>query len=1200
MKIRKLEITGFKSFVDRTVLTFDHDITGVVGPNGCGKSNIVDAILWAMGEQSPKHLRGKAMDDVIFNGSESRGPGGFAEVTLTFDNSAGVCPPEYRECSEIAVTRRLARDGDSDYLINRTPVRLRDVTELFLGTGVGTKAYSIIEQGRIGLIVSSKPEDRRSIIEEAAGITKYKARKKAAERKMEMTQQNLLRVSDIVGEIEKNLSTLQRQAQKAERYKRYRAEIRDLELHVASHKYLGLVVEQKLVSSELTRLDGTLEGLRSAFAVRDAEAETRRAELSLVEREVDQKQRAAYELDNTVRALDGRRARDLERFGELRERETRAERELLEAGGLRTRLEAERAALAEQMGSLDAAEAEARLAAEARQALLDAARAALGDADGVAAKARSAVADAGSRIARADAMLGSFERRRQDAHAGLAKLENELNEATERASRLAEQLVSTTAQLAALRDGSAQRKEGRDRLEEEKARLRAELVESDRLIAELRPTLEKRRSRLHSLEEIRARFEGVGAGPRAIMRDPPAGVVGLVADRIEAPSELTAALAGALGERLQSIVVESLDVARAVVDTVAQRRAGRVTTVLRTPLEVARVERAEPPRDGGATPLLDLVRFDAEDAKLAEHLLAGVLVVADLAEAERRLAEGSGGWTFVTRAGELLSPDGTLVGGATEAVGTALLDTKREIRELRELVPTLNAELGERIAKHDELRRDMARVQGELEAARVADHQGELAVVSVGKDLRRAEEDKERTDRRVAKLADECEQLRRALADTGDEERAARDELELARRDQEGARVAALDAEQGVVAARHHLDEESQRAAELRVTAARAREQAASVRGSIARLDTSVKDVMQRDARLRAEVIESAMLQGEVAAQVMRAGEELAVATTDAMRAATELGEARKRFDAAREIADKEELGLRELRVRIDAVAKDANKHGLRERELSLALGHLIETVTERHRTAIQSVLLDYHARTLPDEGTHQRIDELLRLVERMGEINLTAITEFEEQSKRHAFLAAQKKDLEDALKQLEQAITKMNRESRRLFQEAFEAVNERFQRVFPQMFGGGRAHLVLTNPTDMLDTGIDIVAMPPGKRLGRIELMSGGEKALTAVSLIFAIFQYKPSPFCLLDEVDAPLDEANINRFCEAVHAMTDRSQFIVITHSKRTMEQADVLIGVTMEEPGVSKLVTVELKTRKRAAAPRPAGAVSEVAVA
>src|SRR5579859_1719316 len=548
MKIKKLELVGFKSFVDKTVLHFDHDVLGIVGPNGCGKSNIVDAIRWCMGEQSARHLRGRAMEDVIFNGSETRTPHDFAEVTLTFDNDdPAELPLEYKDYAEIAVTRRLHRTGESEYLINKTAVRLRDVTDMFLGTGAGTKAYSIVEQGKVGLIVSAKPEDRRLLIEEAAGITKFKSRKKQAEKKMELTQQNLLRVGDIVTEIERSLASLKRQAAKAERYVAYRNEVEDLQLHEASHRYLELIGWIKLEGGVVLELTEDDARIRTALAAREGELEATRLDVHAAEEKLDAAQNASFGADNAVRAEEAAIERAKDRLAALAQRERQADGEKREMTEQAARLAAERDVVSGEVARLQAEEAEQAAHVADEEATMADLAAAHGAAEARVADKRQAIAKCQAAIASTEAKLAGFERRQTEMTARRDRLRVEGESLDGARVEYAAQAKELARSIDDLRAGRMTTAAEKARLEGRLAQLKEIIQAQEKALEESKGELSKKRSRHGALEEMHARLDGVGAGTKAIVGMRDGCVAGLVADRVEAPAELTQALAGLLG-----------------------------------------------------------------------------------------------------------------------------------------------------------------------------------------------------------------------------------------------------------------------------------------------------------------------------------------------------------------------------------------------------------------------------------------------------------------------------------------------------------------------------------------------------------------------------------------------------------------------------------------------------------------------------
>ncbi|MCL2725649.1 MAG: chromosome segregation protein SMC [Polyangiaceae bacterium] len=1179
MRIKRIELSGFKSFVDRTVVTFDHAIMGIVGPNGCGKSNIVDAIRWCMGEQSAKHLRGKSMEDVIFNGSESRTSADFAEVTLTFENDDPVdVPLEYKDYPEIAVTRRLYRNGDSEYLINKTTVRLKDVTDLFLGTGVGTKAYSIVEQGKIGLIVSAKPEDRRLLIEEAAGITKYKSRKKQAERKMELTQQNLLRVGDIIREIDRNLGSLKRQAAKAERYLAYRKELEDLQLHDASHKFLELRGWITLEGGEVERLALESDEAKNSLIAREAELEDVHQQVLAAEDRVEHANTASFAADNDVRAEEAAIDRANDRLESLRRREQQADAELTEVKSQVASIASERVAVESDVAVLEESENGEASVVASHEGRLAELRAEEESAERHVALLQRTASQAHAEIAGSEAKLEGLERRKHDV---LARQERLTSERGERKGSVLE-LRARASELALiiddLRSGKITTAEEKSDLEDRLAGLRQAIAESERALDEAKTTASKKHSRLYALTEMHARHEGIGAGPKALVETNHEAILGLLADRIEAPADLTGALAALLGNHLEDVVVDDLGRGISLLSALADGQKGRATIVPRHPRHVAGRVGGFACSDGVVGRLADMLHYAPEDEALVRAVIGDAVVVDDVDTALRVRLELDA--PIITRDGTVFHTDGRVSGGTGEEAAAHMLELSREMRELSSEVVRLDALVSERLAHHQSLRTQIGETQGTLERARQDAHESELSLVHAEKDRAAAEGEADAHAKRIEAIDAELEDLRLAAV-TADAERATTTEvLETARAELASVSEQIAQAETNAADWRNQVVAQQALVMDRKVALAGAREKLSAARGTLSRLTRSEAELGEREARLASELADGAHAMSETAAALAVHRERLGEAAASAKVAHDVLAEERSAFEALRVGLQDRETALKDLRVRADGVRGSLAQHEMALRERELAMTHLLEGIREKFRgLELGRVVGDYHLRPPPDAESRTRVAELTDLIDRMGAVNLDATREYEEAEKRFAFYTEQKTDLDKAMADLEQAIGQMNRESKKLFEETFIAVNARLQEIFPKMFRGGRAELRLTNPDDMLETGIEIIAQPPGKKLSSIELMSGGEKALTAVSLIFAIFQIKPSPFCVLDEVDAPLDDANVGRYCELIREMTDKSQFILITHIKKTMQLVDVLHGVTMGEPGVSRLVSVKV---------------------
>jgi chromosome segregation protein len=1251
MRIKRLEICGFKSFCDKTVLTFNDPITGVVGPNGCGKSNIVDAIRWVMGEQSAKHLRGRAMEDIIFNGSESRGPAGLAEVSLTFDMGAlasdaapGGVPWGAVGPSDVVVTRRLYRGGDSEYLLGGVPCRLRDIVEFFLGTGVGSKAYAIIEQGRIGFIVSSRPEDRRALIDEAAGITKYKAKKKIAERRMDATRQHLLRVTDIIGEIETRLRSLKLQAQKAERYKRYKGELKDLELCAATQKHLGLLAEQKYLAAAHTEVEKQHADESAALAVEETVVEAERLTVSQELAEISIAKEELFALDNKAQ-LSSQRAEHYQ--DESATLLVRAEHSRRESEGLAARAAANTEALLSIEGQVALFEEEA----ESRAQALEEIERTSGEARGELATARreldqsvAGVASTRTRIARLESDIESARVRAEDLAHRLDELLRDESQSTEQIERIATEVAEVGQRVEELQARAVILVESKLESEAMVSSLKADVARGEIELETLREEAHRRRSRLESLSEIQNRYESFQRGVRAIMqkvRETAAetgsdagngsttwtsqGVRGLVADIVQPPPELETALEAVLGDRLGNIIVASHEVGVEAIDFLKQRSEGRSSFIpvsLRgavdtgtvscdasggasvestdgamTVLESSAMAVAEWPNgDGVRGPMLELIGFDRHYDRVASYLLGDVVVVEDLRKALELWRHTKTRKTLVTLDGEVIDPHGVVTGGSRESAVAGVLSQKREMRELEEVVARLDLDYQATLQRHVSNKQSLAEAVSSLDQTVAEIRRDELDLGASRRDADRLARERTQADARRNQLASTVENLR---SSTAQNQLRLEDSTAQLAAEQESVAEREATAESlrdQVAVLSEKVDSLMSELSTVKVAAAQAGDRKRMARDNMDRLRREISDHetrrVQLDEEASADLARAESLRVE-AEQLRQEASTLQSDLADRSRVYTERQSAIE--ERSGELA-RRDAELKAARTNVARLTQELGSLDLRCQQVAMRLESLDEQIVERYPEIgrISTVITDFHLRDLSGKEEEGRITELRGLVERMGDINLTAIEESAELQQRYDFLTTQKADLESAISRLETAIDKINRASRKRFRDVFDTINTKFQEVFPHLFGGGKAHLSLTDDSDMLETGVEIIANPPGKKMMQnIELLSGGEKALTAVSLLFAIFLVKPSPFCVLDEVDAPLDEANVGRFNNAVREMTDQSQFIIVTHNQRTMEIADKLCGITMEESGVSKLVAVNLRDRK-APEPEPEAAV------
>ncbi len=1198
MKIRRLDILGFKSFMERTRLRFDDGITGIVGPNGCGKSNVVDAVRWAMGEQSFRILRGKTMEDVIFAGSESKPPMGMAEVEITFENDGRNVPPEYAHLRDISVGRRLFRSGESEYLINRTPCRLLDVQELFMGTGVGTRAYSIIGQGQIGLLVSQKPSERRIFIDEAAGISKYKARKRTAERKMEQTSQNLLRVADVVQEIKRNMGSLQRQARKAARFHKLRDMLREIELHVASHRYLELQALLRHLRGKRQLLEKQEAALMSRLSGLDAAVEKNRVQLLDDDKQIAQIQEGLLSTDNQIKLNE----QNIEFLS--REVESLSER------GQESAMEIEALRVQQQQLAIDIEKADQELADLVEVATSAASRLAeqedvqrahglkVGQIEADIDAERQTQLHQREQTAELRSRLASLDQRLLDYEGLLGQARAEHNALARQQKQLTAKEREQAERLNQLRQLHLKLIERREFEENSLAETHSLAAENEARAMALRDEIGKRRSRLESLKEIERDYEGCMSGVRRVMQNArEAGedsqVVGLVADILRSPPRFETAVQAVLGDRLQGVVVQSQESGLVALDYLKRKAEGRSSFI---PLDLR--ESAVSTEDDSVTGLgviglmIGLVDFEPDHAAVVRYLLGDVVVVEDLSCALSLWSANGHMATLVTLDGEVLEPQGVLTGGSLEGPGTHLLKNKREIRELAQKLTGLEADYRMVQDRQSKLKSQNAGLAASIDSLRDNSHDEEIRIVDQQKDLSHLHDQLAGISQKLQSLGRESQRLEGEIEKTQREREQAQQALERSGDDRTSVEARIRSGRDLVDQERRVLADLSQEVTELKIQAAATRERQESARRNKEHLHNTHKDLQARIERLRSEITDGNLHSVQSKHKIESSRKEISQLLARRERQQAELGVRREAYERLLAEVQEEETRVKQTRAEQDVVSGSLADASIRTREIEMNLDHLAQDVRRGHKVDLADCLATYHLLPPPGEKEQARAEKLRHDLERMGDVNPHAVEQFEELNERFEFLTTQSQDLEESLEKLQRVIQKINRTSRKRFREAFSAINAKFQEVFPRLFHGGRAHLVLDPTEDLLEAGVDIVAQPPGKKLQNIELLSGGEKALTAVALLFSIFLVKPTPFCLLDEVDAPLDDVNIVRFNKMVKEMAHSSQFIIITHNKRTMELLQRLYGITMEEPGISTIVSVELRQEDDTGGDQPYG--------
>ena len=1271
MRLERLEISGFKSFSDRAELAFDRGVTAIVGPNGCGKSNVADAITWVLGEQSAKSLRGEKMEDVIFNGSDARKAGAAAEVRLRLgglplqpkipvDSVTGVLPAgevlhEFRAVEsdgnghtnghgtgngnsnghhadqavvealseeftrDVEVTRRLYRSGESEYLIDGEVCRLKDVHELLMDTGLGAKAYAIIEQGKIGMILSSRPTDRRQLIEEAAGITRYKSRRRAAELKLEAAQQNLTRVDDIVFEVEKQRGALKRQAAKARRYKRLREELRRWEKVLFARRYRELAHS---IEAARTRLAEARER-ETAAAGRLAEVESDLSRLRIEQAEADTRAARIRE-DAHGRELDINRRQQQQAFNRQQSENlaVRGEQITEEIRDLDARREPGRLALesrrdaaadtvrqreeaASVLASANADVAAAHQRVEALEAEVELIRGEVYRAANAATALRHAMQSAAAQYERVGETLGKLDVEHDDLRRESDKVHAERGGATETLARANESLERLKLDRAAR--------------ESELATARSEHEWRAREVRSREQDLAASEARLASLTELASSRAEFSDAARMVLvhANGHVGQQGAVADYLDVDSRYERAVEACLGDLLQHVIVERHDQAAAGLSLVREQDAGRCGFVVIDPGSNG-YHPQQLMRAPGITPVADVLRVVGPHATTIHKVLPEAYVAESFDHAVSFSRQTAA--VVATLDGDVFRGPHLVTGGA-KVESRGILATRREIKELQDRLGADREALRRLSAEAESLDLAIAQATTAIAALTSEQHRLEKEIVAFDAQLVRSNEDVARLGRKGEVIAMErrrAEEERAAL-----EARRAEAEASIGRLDQEQQH-----AEARLAAAQRQLADGRETVASLNVRAAEARATHAGLLERVAALATEVLRLEEaaRELELRIESRQAEREQTRTTReQLLAAIEEGERALDDQVQALEDLrGDLKSADEAAGELrtkVDAQDVVIRDARRVLEEIRAEAGELEVARATAESDLTHLAQTCVDAVQATLDDVLADVEKMEAAGEATpdaaaisadevdpeaedgdgaaaeasieqpvaavpvpssmsaEEAIAALRAKIDRLGPVNMMAIEQFDELETRHAFLTTQRQDLVESIAQTAEAIKRIDETTKARFTEAFAAIQTNFQGTFATLFGGGRAGLTLLDENDPLESGIDIVASPPGKRLQSVQLLSGGEKALTAIALMFAIFQYKPSPFCLLDEIDAPLDDANVSRFVEMLRGMLDRTQFILITHNRRTMEIANRLYGVTMEEPGVSKLISVQL---------------------
>jgi len=1178
MKLKQLQLNGFKSFSDKTKITFPIGVSAIVGPNGCGKSNILDALRWVMGEQSSKQLRGKAMEDVIFAGTDGRAPSNLAEVSLVLSNDdKGSCPEEYKNVSEIVITRRLTRNGDSSYFINKKSGRLRDIQNILMSSGMGARAYSIVQQNNVGAITEAGPDERRTFIEEAAGITKYKLQKKETLRKMDHTNQNLLRVKDIVNEVEKQMRGLKRQANKAEQYQNLQNRIFKLDVSCAL-----------LNSDNLEKKINETKDLLNRLKDQDVAQITRLKELHDA---IEKIQTERMKKDNIISEQKARRFDTQRRIDKI-------ENDLSHANDEVKRLTDELRDL--EKTQIEIEEKNQNMSSEIQRLRQDAE-----DLNNEANELKSQYQD---EEAERDATLSELENLNNklnikkaslmDYLAQEARYKNVQKNASQNKESLEIRIKRTSEEKIIAQNKVDENNKQLEKLEHHIQLLKERIEELELLVSDLRDQLDEKRNKLsqqikkvqnfdinrskikskyHTLKKMDDNLTWYKDGVKTIMarkrKDP--GIIDILADIIQPYPLYEEAIEAALGEMLQYIIVKDHETGTNSANYLKEENAGRSGFI---PLKELIQKDCDKGDFENNKLLINYMTIKPEYEKMIYSLLGNVLYAYDLNEALSMWNKNKG-FSVVTQKGELITSKGILIGGSKSE---GIIAKKLEIKQLKEQLDTLEDELIAAKLAQQELENQTRDIEKDLQQYSQSLNTFRQNEIEAEKNIYKATEDLKHSNRNLEFISGEIKRLENEENEVKQELTESDEALKNISKDISNAQADITQVSKHIKETSNTLEDHQQRVVDLKLKATSIQTQLENSTNTLRRIKDFQNDSQSNLEKIKQSITQKSLKISACKKQIIELEEDLKVRKNELLELNNALSDNQDEFsEIAKQIKENDDT-IKKIKDSRDDTQEKIRSLELEQSQRQLKLENIQSRIKERYDIELTEIDDSFEKETeLSKENMEQELSECRKKISKIGAVNMDAIKEYEELDERFQFLDKEHNDLVTAMTDLDKVIKKINKISKERFVDTFNKINEKLNEVFPQLFQGGKANLVMTEPDKPLETGVEFMVHPPGKRLTRLSLLSGGEKALSAIAFIFSIFLIKPASFCIMDEIDAPLDEANVSRFNSLLKIIGEKSQIIIVTHNKGSMEFADMLFGVTMEEKGVSKIVSVNLTT-------------------
>ncbi len=1183
MQVKELEIAGFKSFVDPVRLSFQAGITALVGPNGCGKSNVIDALRWIMGEHNARNLRGTKMEDLIFNGSDTRKATGMAEVSLILQNTNGNGNGNgstLGTSSEMQITRRLYRSGESEYFINKIPCRLKDIVELFLDSGIGSKSYSIMEQGKVDYILSLKPNDRRILIEEAAGIAKYRTRKKEAVSKMQSTKTNLSRLKDILHELQIQMKGLDLQVKRLKRYRVIKDEIKTIDLNLCAHRLSALMCEREKLESELQQNHDREVKITADKNTLEANIEQQRLQLTEQQKTLAQLQQDFFELKNTIQQAES--------AGDYNERELQGTIDQLEKNkSAHVELTSQVESLQQEIAtrsydinavkqSIDGIENSCRESTEN----LNTSKLTLRELQTRLEHENSALVKLNYEVTEVKNALLLNTRLREEVEIKQEKLHKEQQACDARMQELKQEKDQHTGELneLVLQREHIEKELGRLRVEIEQAT--ADLQTRNDAVQDVKEKISTLRARLNSLHELQDGLEGFNDGVRTIMSKENeaaggfSGIRGLIADMIETTARYELAVEAALDQRLQAIIVDEPRDALKAIEHLNSAKNGRVSFI---PLGLSQANAG--PQVPGAERLLDVLTIRPEYTTIVTAILGNIYIAENISAALELRTPEIPNATFVTFQGEIIDNLCVITGGNATSNGSGILKRNRELREFTLVLEKLEDTLKRLATERERSEQTLHTIRESLEGMLQRKQELDILLVQKQSLLDQSERELLQQKEKSSLLAQEAQQASSQLEQQHNEYQllnARQQQIRLAADEKQNVLDELQQNEKGL---RSGVEEKESQNTELRIDLASLQQKLKSLQGNVEYLSVQRSTSSEKNTALETEHQQLTEKKAALTESIEQGKTNLAQLLETSRERETGIQSMSSDVQSLSDAVEEAEETLKAVRGERELIEPTIHDLQVKLSNSTIHVDHLTHDVNERYGCTLQELPEPPAPETFDAQHSDERLEMLKKRLTNIGEVNLGAATAFEELDKRFQFLQEQEEDLLNAIESLQKVISKINRITKEKFLETFTTINDHFTRLFPLLFNGGKAYMELSDETDLLETGINIFSQPPGKKLQSLDLLSGGERALTVIALMFAIFLTKPSPFCLMDEIDAPLDDSNIGRFIEHMHTMAERSQFIIVTHNKLSMQAADSMYGVTMEERGVSKIVSVNM---------------------